>query len=101
MAPPEFVERLPGLERGQLRDVGVRLDLHLGPVVATQPADPGKVAPLGIEQMVEDLADRPRTGRVLNFLAYVAEDGSILRELTLDPERGYQPVGQQARSTMS
>jgi len=31
----------------------------------------------------------------------VAEDGSILRELTLDPERGYQPVGQQARSTMS
>ena len=31
----------------------------------------------------------------------VAEDGSILRELTLDPERGYQQVGQQARSTMS
>jgi transposase InsO family protein len=31
----------------------------------------------------------------------VAEDGSILRELTLDAERGYQQVGQQARSTMS
>jgi transposase InsO family protein len=31
----------------------------------------------------------------------VAEDGSILRELTLDPQRGYQPVGEQARSTMS
>ena len=31
----------------------------------------------------------------------VAEDGSILRELTLDADRGYQQVGQQARSTMS
>jgi hypothetical protein len=31
----------------------------------------------------------------------VAEDGSILRELTLDAERGYQQVGQQSRSTMS
>ena len=31
----------------------------------------------------------------------VAEDGSILRELTLDPDRDYQQVGQQARSTMS
>jgi hypothetical protein len=27
--------------------------------------------------------------------------GSILRELTLDAERGYQQVGQVARSTMS
>ncbi len=31
----------------------------------------------------------------------VAEDGSILRDLTLDAERGYQQVGQVARSTMS
>jgi transposase InsO family protein len=31
----------------------------------------------------------------------VAEDGFILRELTLNAERGYQQVGQVARSTMS
>ncbi len=31
----------------------------------------------------------------------VAQDGSILRELTLDAARGYQQVGQQARSSMS
>lgn len=31
----------------------------------------------------------------------VAEDGSILRELTLDADRNYQPVEQAADSTMS
>jgi transposase InsO family protein len=31
----------------------------------------------------------------------VAEDGSILRELTLDPKRDYQPVAQAGGSTMS
>jgi len=34
-------------------------------------------------------------------LEVVAEDGSILRELTLNSRRSYQPVGQQAGSTMS
>ncbi len=34
-------------------------------------------------------------------LKVVAEDGSILRELTLDAERNYQRVGQQTGSTMS
>jgi len=34
-------------------------------------------------------------------LRVVADDGSILRELTLDPTRNYQPLPQQEISTMS
>jgi hypothetical protein len=34
-------------------------------------------------------------------LRVVADDGSILRELTLDPTRNYQPVERQEMSTMS
>jgi transposase InsO family protein len=36
-----------------------------------------------------------------SHLRVVAEDGSILRELTLDPDRNYQPVDQAGGSTMS
>jgi len=35
------------------------------------------------------------------YVQVVAEDGSILRELTLDADRNYQPVEQAADSTMS
>jgi hypothetical protein len=34
-------------------------------------------------------------------LRVVADDGSILRELTLDPTRNYQTVARQDTSTMS
>jgi hypothetical protein len=34
-------------------------------------------------------------------VSVVAEDGSILRELTLDPSRNYQPVEKLSGSTMS
>src|SRR5919108_2004130 len=73
MAAAELVESLPGLQRGQPVQVGVGHDPHPWVGLALEPAHAGEVAILGVEEVVEDLGDRPIAGGVGDLFGDVAE----------------------------
>src|SRR5258706_12134031 len=73
VAFPKFVEAGPRLERGELRVIRIGHHPHRRPVFAPHAPHPADVAVLGVEQVVENLGDRPVAQGLRNLLTEVAK----------------------------